>query len=96
MNESKNEAIALLRQILHELKQSRRATDKLANSNFGLSKDLRRWFGDRTRQPALSLDPTPVLEETTHVDDIGGCLVEGCEWRGTLSDLVAHDKEAHS
>lgn len=58
MSPRNDAALSLLADIRTELRKQREAMDRLATSNFGLSKDLRRWFKSRTTQPGLPLTPS--------------------------------------
>ncbi len=73
---------ASLADIADEQKRTADALNRMANSNFGLAKDLRRWFGDKWTQPALRPMDAPATDqpEQQGADNRRDCC--GSTWVG--------------
>ncbi len=87
-------AISLLTDILAEVKREREAMDKLANAQFGLSRDLRRWFKSASAQPVLDFE-IKAMETMDRANIEHHCSVSGCRWHGTPFDWYDHANKEH-
>jgi len=93
MNDRKRDAIQLLECILHEQKAARESMDKLSARMYWLIAEMRKWYKDKTVQPALPLEVESQAEVEWNPQM--KCTEIECPWVGTLEEYTTHMGTTH-